>query len=247
MGNERIPKIIHYCWFGNKPLPQNIIKFINSWKEHCPDYEIIEWNEDNFDVNSNVYTREAYALAKWAFVSDYVRLKVLWDYGGIYMDTDVEVVKPLDEFLKLPAFSGFEGDNNIPTGIIGAEKNNLWIKNLLQEYDNRNFIKIDGTIDLTTNVSLITQKTKELYSIKLDNSFQELTDMTIFPYEWFCSKSIFTGRITRTVNTYTIHHFSGSWMTKSQKFKLRLTGVIGKPVMIKLSKMKQLLLKVKKK
>ena len=109
-----IPKVIHYCWFGKKPLPPLAVNCIDSWKKFCPDYEIIEWNEKNFDINSNTYVREAYENKKWAFVSDYVQLYALYNYGGIYMDTDVQVLKPLDAFLNDQAFSGFEAYDRVP-------------------------------------------------------------------------------------------------------------------------------------
>ena len=126
-----IPKIIHYCWVGRNPLPENTKKYIETWKYFCPDYEIIEWNEDNFDINSNQYAAEAYAAKKWAFVSDYMRLSVLYKYGGIYLDTDMELIKKLDVFLKHHAFTAFESRELISAGIIGAEKDSKWIKHIL--------------------------------------------------------------------------------------------------------------------
>ena len=136
-----IPKKIHYIWVGGNPLTPLAEKCIESWKKYCPDYEIVRWDESNFDVNQNQYCKEAYENKKWAFVSDYIRLKVLYEEGGIYMDTDVEVVKPLDKFLSNPAFSGFENDTMIPTGIIASEKNNPWVDKLLKKYDDKHFIK----------------------------------------------------------------------------------------------------------
>lgn len=110
-----IPKIIHYCWFGGKPLPDEVKYYISTWQKYCPDYEIKEWNESNFDVNQNQYCREAYETKKWAFVSDYARLKILYEYGGIYMDTDVEVCKPLDHLASYGFWSGFESESQIQT------------------------------------------------------------------------------------------------------------------------------------
>lgn len=237
----QIPKIIHYCWFGGNQLTPLAKKCIDSWKKYCPSYEIIEWNEKNFDINCNQYVKEAYNSRKWAFVTDYVRLKVLYEYGGIYMDTDVEVIRPLDKFLNLPAFSGFESYNKIPTGIIGATKGNKWINELLKDYLERKFIKSDGSFDITTNVELITNKTKELYSsFKFNNTIQETSDFTIYPFDWFCAKSNNTGKILITENTHTIHHFSGSWLEPSQKFKLHLKKIIGESGMKYLSRVKQL-------
>ena len=146
-----IPKIIHYCWFGGNPLPKSAEKCIKSWKKYCPDYEIIEWNESNFDINSNQYVREAYENKKYAFVTDYVRLYAMYNYGGIYMDTDVEVLKPLDCFLDNHAFSGFESSGYIPTGLMASEKEFPLFRELLKYYGNRAFVNPDGSFDTTTN------------------------------------------------------------------------------------------------
>ena len=211
---SQIPKIIHYCWVGRNPLPSDVRKYIESWKKYLPDYVILEWNEDNFDITSNRFVQEAYDSKKWAFVSDYVRLYVLYNYGGIYLDTDVEVLKNLDVFLHHEAFSGFETGNIIPTGIIGARKNNPWIKHLLTYYENRSFYRNDGTLDLTANTKIITHMTQELdASLHLDNSYQELkSGVVLYPNDFFCPKDGVTGIITQTENTYTIHHFAGSWL-----------------------------------
>ena len=161
-----IPKKIHYCWFGRGEKNKLYLSCIESWKKHFPDFEIIEWNEDNFDVNCNDYVREAYESKKYAFVTDYVRLYVLYNYGGIYMDTDVEVLKPLDPFLEHPAFSGFENNDSVPTGIMAARKKNKWIKDLLNEYNDLKFIKEDGSLDLTTNVVRITELSMKKYGLE---------------------------------------------------------------------------------
>ncbi len=214
-----IPKTIHYCWFGNKPLDSKSKKCIASWKKYNLGYQIIEWNEKNFDIKSNQYVYEAYQSKKYAFVTDYVRLYVLYLYGGIYMDTDVEVLKPLDCFLKLPAFSGFERYNKIPTGIIGSEKNNKWIELLLRDYDTRTFMLDDGKLDMTTNVELITNKSIANYPLILNNTEQHLKDFSIFPFDWFCAKDLSDGKIKVTENTFTIHHFAGSWESRNNKFR----------------------------
>lgn len=220
MNDNQIPKKIHYCWFGRGEKPELAIKCIESWKKFLPDYEIIEWNEDNFDVNMNRYVKEAYENKKFAFVTDFVRLYVLYNYGGIYMDTDVEVLKPLDIFLKHPAFSGFENNNFIPTGIMASKKNNKWVKLLLDDYNDISFVKEDGTFDLTTNVIRISNTTQKNYALKLDNTYQDLGDVVFYPHDYFCPKDWDTGDIYLTENTYTIHHFSGSWHTKKEKKQL---------------------------
>ena len=211
-----IPKIIHYCWFGGNPLPPLAEKCIASWKKFCPDYEIKEWNESNFDITSNTYIYEAFQCKKWAFITDYVRLWVIYKYGGIYMDTDVEVLKPLDAILYHPAFSGFESNCSIPTGIMAGEQNNKWFKLQLAYYDDRHFVRKDGSLDLTTNVKTITNITKQNYGINLNNIYQDLKDMVFYPSDFFCPKDYVTGVINTTQNTYTIHHFAGSWASNAQ-------------------------------
>ena len=152
-----IPKTIHYIWFGGNALPEEAKRCIESWRRHCPDYKIICWDESNFDLSCNEYVEEAYQAKKWAFVSDYVRLWVLVTYGGIYMDTDVEVLKSLDPFLGHKAFSGFESPDAIPTGIMACEKGFSLFKELLDDYDDRHFLRKDGSYDLNTNVVAITR------------------------------------------------------------------------------------------
>ena len=212
-----IPKKIHYCWFGKGKKSQLAENCIRSWKKFCPDYELIEWNEDSFDVFSNRYTMEAFKERKWAFITDYVRLYAIYNYGGIYMDTDVEVTKSLDGFLKNKAFSGFEDYDCIPTGIMASEKENKWIKKLLDYYYDKSFYNDEGKPDLTTNVITITNLTKMNYPIILNNSLQIFEDFTIYPKDFFCPKSYKTGQIEITNNTHTIHHFLGSWMSDEEK------------------------------
>lgn len=212
-----IPKIIHYCWFGGNPLTVDAKRYIDTWRKFCPDYEIIEWNDDNFNFSDNNYCREAYEAGKWAFVTDYVRLKVLYEYGGIYMDTDVEVCKNLDPLLKYNAFSGYESDSSILTGTIGACRGNEWIGMLLHDYDNRHFILADGSYDITTNVSTITRLTIERYNLVLDGKKKIFGDnILLLPFEYLCAKSIRAG-IKKTNDTYTIHHFAGSWLSQKEK------------------------------
>lgn len=213
-----IPKIIHYCWFGGNPLPESAVKCIDSWKKYCPDYAIVEWNEDNFDISSLDYTREAYQAKKWAFITDYVRLYALATVGGVYMDTDVEVLKNIDIFLEEFGFSGFERVDAVPTGIMAAEKGNLFILQLMEEYNSLHFIREDGTNDLTTNIVRITDAATKR-GLKLNNKKQTVCDFTFYPKEFFCPKNSRTMEIKLTDNTYTIHHFQGSWDTDRKKIR----------------------------
>lgn len=205
-----IPKVIHYCWFGGNPLPELAQKCIESWKKYCPDYDIKRWDESNFDIHCCDYVREAYEAKKWAFVSDYVRLYVLNEYGGIYMDADVEVMRPLDSILQFEAVSGFESDTQIPTGLIAARKGAPIICELLNDYDGAHFVQTDGTLDLTTNVTRITD-TFLKYGLKQNNTLQTIHGFTFLPKDFLCPKDHETGVITVTKNTLTIHHFDGSW------------------------------------
>lgn len=208
-----IPKNIHYCWFGNKPMSETIIKCLQSWKFYLPKYKLMLWNEQNFDIHSNSFTKEAYKCEKYAFVSDYVRLFVLYNYGGIYMDTDVEVLKNLDKFLKYPAFSGFENSDFIPTGIIGAQKRHPWIKRFLDYYKERSFYKENGNMDLYANVRFMTDISIKEYGLIRNNQFQILKDnVYMFPNDYFCPKVWETKELILTPNSHTIHHFEASWM-----------------------------------
>lgn len=222
-----IPKIIHYCWFGLGQMPELAIKCINSWIKHLPDYELVLWNEDNFDINSNQFVKEAYEAKKYAFVTDYVRLHALYHYGGIYMDTDVEVIKPLDEFLKHRAFTGCENEKMCVTGIMGAEKGHRWIEDLLSDYVDKKFIFRDGSFNKTPNTQLITHITIERYGWNPQDVHQVLReDLNIYPFEVFCAKDWQTGKVYQTKNTYTSHHFSGSWLSPTDKIKAKIVNLL---------------------
>ncbi len=219
---DRIPRIIHYCWFGGNPLPDLALRCIESWKKYCPGFQIVEWNEKNFDLDYNIYVREAYDNKKWAFITDVVRLYVLTNYGGIYMDTDVEVIKPLDSLLKYQAVSGFESDTMVPTGLMACEKGNLFFSELLSEYDNLHFILEDGSMDTTTNVIRITNAClKYGLDIKKSHTIQTVRGFTLLPKEYLCPRSGETGDIEITENTLTIHWFAGSWLSERDRKILR--------------------------
>lgn len=217
-----IPKIIHYCWFGGKPLPKLAEKCIASWKEFCPDYEIRRWDESNTNLNANDYICEAYENKKWAFITDYIRLKVLYEIGGIYMDTDVQVCKSLDSFLFDAAFSGFENEYQIPTGIMASEAGHPFLKELLAYYEGRHFIKADGSFDQTTNVETITRIGLKNGLIPNDTK-QTICGMTFYPHDVFCPKSHVTGEINGTESTVCVHHFDGSWKTETERKSIELS------------------------
>lgn len=207
-----IPKIIHYCWFGRGTMPGSIQKNIDAWRRLLPDYRFVLWNEDNFDCSALPYTREAYENKKYAFVSDVARLQALKTQGGIYLDTDVELLKSLDPFLDHPAFTGFERERYLATGLIGAEKDSPWIEEFLALYEDLHFVREDGSFDLTPNVRRITEYMVAAHGLKTDNRFQEFPGLlTIYPGDYFSPLDSLTRKIHKTENTVAIHHFTGSW------------------------------------
>ena len=236
-----IPKTIHYCWFGRGQMPKPALQCIESWRKCLPDYKLKLWNEDNFDLNINPYVNEAYKSRKFAFVTDFVRLFVLYNEGGIYMDTDVEVLKSLDDFLSLPAFTGFEGDKFVPTGIMASEKNGLWAKEQMNYYSNKHFLLPDGTCDLRTNTQIISS-IMESNGFMLKNGYQIYKNcIHIFPYEYFSPLQY--GKIILTENTYCIHHFASSWNPEKRKIKKFIfKKIVGGNLTYQLVKLKRKLL-----
>ena len=234
---NRIPKIIHYCWFGGNPLPPLALKCIESWKKYCPDYEIKEWNESNFDINYSKYAEEAYKAKKWAFVSDVARLWIVYNYGGVYLDTDVELIKPIDELLHNSMYLGFESNKFINTGLgFGAEKNFYIIKKMLDVYIDIPFINIDGTVN-TTPCPVYNTEIMKQEGLRIDNTEQVIDNMTIYPTEYFCPKDGKTGDISITENTYAIHHFDGSWLSDEQKKEYEIVTRYRKKYGVKLGVM----------
>lgn len=212
-----IPKIIHYCWFGGKPKPPLAEKCIGSWKKYCPDYEIIEWNEQNFDLSSAPeYVHQAYRAGRWAFVTDYVRLVALVKMGGVYMDTDVEVVKPLDPYLSHQAFAGLESVDRVQTGLLACEPEFPLFRAFLAHYDTAQFLLPDGTQDVTTNVEVLTRLCVQR-GLKFEDRLQTVDELTVYPREYFCPVDYDTEKLKRTRNTVTIHWFSGSWKTEEER------------------------------
>lgn len=219
-----IPKKIHYCWFGRGEKPKLAQKCIASWKKYCPDYELVEWNEDNFDINCCPYVKEAYENKKYAFVTDYVRLYAMYTQGGIYMDTDVEVIKTLDQFLIHKGFSGFESTKFIPTGIMAAEKALPIIKELLDYYTDRHFLNDDGSFDTTTNCVTITDIFLK-HNLILNGQLQTISDFTLYPSDYFCPFENETGKLNKTENTATIHWFNKSWLPETIRKRSKITRI----------------------
>lgn len=232
-----IPKVIHYCWFGNGEMPELALKCIESWHKFMPDYEYKLWNETNFDVESVLYTKEAYKARKYAFVTDYVRLWALYTEGGIYMDTDVEILKPLDDMLHLSAFTGYEGSKTQPpvTGLMASAPNGEWVKEQLDAYIDVHFINEDGTFDMTTNTVRISKIMRNNGFVQ-DGTYRVYKDLHVFPTDYFCPRQT-TGEFFLTDNTYCDHHFMGTWDDNNSKGML--SRIVGQKNMTRLIKMKR--------
>lgn len=222
-----IPKVIHYCWFGKGDMPFLAEKCIESWKKYCPGYKIICHNEGNFDISENRYASEAYQAGKWAFVSDYVRLKVLYDEGGVYLDTDVELIKPLDKLIEENGYMGFDDSGLISTGLgFACEKKNELIGALLKDYDDIGFLSSDGTCDLTPCPVRNTETIKKL-GMNLENKNQVFMGIHMLPEDYLCPVKYYTGKKIITENTYSVHHFCASWISPTAKRTLFIKRIIG--------------------
>lgn len=208
-----IPKVIHYCWFGGNPLPKSAEKCIKSWQKYCPDYEIKRWDESNFDVNCNEYCKYAFENKKWAFLTDYIRLKVVYDNGGVYLDTDVELLKPLDDLIKDGAYMGLQNETEVATGLgFAGEKGNEFIGENMRYYEElTDFSQLRSCPIITTELLIP-------YGLKEDTGkIQKVAGMNIYPPEYLCPKNERTGLSEKTKNTHSIHHFDASWFEKSWK------------------------------
>lgn len=225
--NHGIPKVIHYVWFGEKELPDLAKKCIASWKKYCPDYEIREWNESNYDINSCDYIKEAYQECKWAFVSDYARMDILYRYGGLYFDTDVELIRPIDSIIENGSFMGIETEDfnkgsefgiTVNPGLgIAAEPGLEIYKTILECYRTRHFRLENGSLDTTTIVAFVTDILKNK-GLQNRPGIQNVAEITIYPKEYFCPMNYFTGELTITENTCSIHHFQESWVGDKEKY-----------------------------
>lgn len=215
-----IPQKIHYCWFGGNPLPDSAIKCIESWKKFLPQYEIVEWNEKNFNVNEIPYISEAYNAGKYAFVSDYARYKILFEYGGLYFDTDVEIIAPLDDIIAQGPFMGFEINATEPNmGVnpglgLGAEKGMQIYKEIIDSYKNRHFLNPDGSLNQTTVVAYTTEVLIR-HGLSEIPGIQIVEGISIYPKDYFNPLDDITGKIDKTTNTHSIHWYAKTWLNRS--------------------------------
>ena len=234
-----IPKKIHYCWFGHGALPQLAKDCIASWHRYMPDWEYKLWTEDNFDVSSVPYVKEAYEEGKYAFVSDYVRLWVLCREGGLYMDVDFMVYKSFEDLLQWKAFAGFEGSKHAPLmmGVCASEAHGEWVTEMLNAYRDRHFFLSDGRMDVTTNVQFITAVMAS-NGFRQDGSEQAYKDLQVFPVDYFCPRQT-TGEYFRTENTYCEHMGLDSWADRNGGWKAWVKKKISQKNMTRLIKLKR--------
>lgn len=213
----KIPKIIHYCWFGGKPIPNKYKKWMNSWKKYCPDYEIIEWNESNYDVTKNQYMYDAYKNEKWGFVPDYARLDIIYQFGGIYLDVDVELVQSIDELRYQEGFVGFENQAVVNFGSgFGAVKGSKVIRELRDDYCQRHFVNADGSLNLMPSPSIQTEYFLKKGLVQ-NGEYQKIGGFSIYPEKMFSSKSLYSRRVRMTEYTKAIHHFDATWKENEQR------------------------------
>lgn len=218
--DKLIPKVIHYCWFGKNHIPEKNKRWMESWSKCCSDYEIVEWNETNYDVTSNKYMMEAYEAKKWGFVSDYARMDIIYRYGGIYLDTDVELVKCLDDLLYQTGFFGFQSLTEVASGLgFGAVKGSSIIKEMRDVYNNLNFTKEDGSYNLIACPIYQTEVLKK-HGLIANGEYQIVDNITIYPEKVLCGKSLQTRSIILTDTTYAIHHFDGSWLSDKKRLSI---------------------------
>jgi len=223
----RIPKIIHYCWFGKKEIPAQYRKWMETWKKYCPDYEIVEWNEDNYDVRKSRYISQAYDAGQWAFVSDYARIDIINEYGGVYLDTDVELIRNLDELLRNDAFCGYENLKWVAYGLgFGAVKHNNILAEIKEYYDGQSFLQEDGTLNKRA-CPYIQTEIMEKHGLKGNGTFQIVDGMTVLPPRVLCGMSSNSFRVLRDLGrTYAIHHYAASWVD-SDRWKENRRGMKG--------------------
>lgn len=229
-----IPQIIHYCWFGGNPLPDSARKYIESWRKHFPGYEIKEWNEQNFDVNSIAYTRDAYKAGKYAFVSDYARFWIIYHHGGLYFDTDVEVIRQMDDIIAKGAFMGFELDNvksekkvlSINPGVgLGAEKGNPIYAKILQGFEKLDYYLPDGTRNPFTMIPMVTRMMQDR-GLALKDEMQTIDGITIYPNEYFNPFDDITGVLRKTANTRSIHWYAKTWIEASNPWMVSVKRLL---------------------
>lgn len=229
---QSIPKIIHYCWFGRGEKPAKIKKCMYSWRKYLPEYQLIEWNEDKFDISTAIpYVQDAYKYKKYAFVSDYVRLYALKLMGGVYMDTDVEVLKSYNDLLDYSSFWGFEDDNYMASCVIGAQKDDILLDKFIRHYNNKQFINDDGSLNLLTNTYVLSEIVKK-FGVELNGKQQIVnSNIAMFPKTYFSPYDYKNGNNFICKESYAIHHFAQTWLPWSARYrrilKIKMMQIFG--------------------
>lgn len=230
-----IPKIVHYCWLSDDPVPTELQKYMESWKKYLPDYEFVKWDFSRFSKNESKWVSDAFDKKKYAFAADYIRLYALYNYGGIYLDMDVEVTKPYGDMLKLNTMLGHENSkvNSLEVAAFGVERHSEWVKLCLNHYNQREFVNPDGSFNDQPLPGVINKCLLDNgYTLVEVESLEEALKVSgktipIFPYDFFSPKNHDTGRIKKTPNTYSIHHFAGSWLPLYQQREMRFWHALG--------------------
>jgi mannosyltransferase OCH1-like enzyme len=225
-----IPKIIHYCWISGDEFPENIRQYVGTWEKHLPDYEFILWDYDKInaekkfweELGGGLWLKQSIETKKYAFAADYIRVFALNRYGGIYLDTDVEIRGSFDAFLNNDLFIGFDYSNDLEPAILGSVPGHPWMNRILENYRNRSFICKDGSYSQSPLPKIFEETSKKLFNYRRNGKFQSADlGITMYPYEYFSPKDIYFNKIRKTSNTVAIHHFDGSWLKKDYKFHLK--------------------------
>lgn len=256
MSELKIPKIVHYCWLSGDPFPEKIQSCINSWKKNLLDYEFWLWDTNRFKIEDNKWVQQTFEQKKYAFAADYIRLYAVYNFGGIYLDCDVEVLKPFDDLLNSPYFAGTEGNGIIEAGVFGARKGEPWLKVCLDYYKGKSFISDNGEFNTRPLPSIIMSQINGIYQPKIVSKDEFLNRVTTYHTdkvllmlnkEFLCAKDMGTGKLLNTTETYCIHHFAMSWIPKNKvflsdfkRFLMKLFGIKNIEIIIKLFKLKEL-------
>lgn len=244
-----IPKIIHLCWLSGDPYPAKIARCLDSWKTHLPDYEIRLWDTQSFDLEKSKWVKQAFEKKKYAFAADYIRFYALYHYGGIYLDSDVEVLKSFDDLLDLPYFVGAEKAGTIEAAILGAKKGTDWIKYCLDYYQDREFVREDGTLDIRKLPEIMVDeigKRKNIRQLNIEES-RKIRDLNfekevlVMPDEYFSPKIFDSREVLITPDTYAIHHYQNSWFSPKAKIYYRtrskLIRLFGYKLVVKIERL----------
>lgn len=226
-----IPKIIHYCWLSNEPLPELAKECMTTWQKNLPEYKLMLWDLKQFDISSTRWTKEAFENKKYAFAADYIRCYALYNYGGIYLDTDVQVLKSFDDLLSLPYFMGIENPALIEAAVIGFKPEHPFLKMMLEYYKDRSFVTEKGCFE-TTPLPIIMEKilTANFQINKIESKIEfndDVTTINIFPEDYFSPKSCANGKIYVTERSYTIHHYNQSWQSPARKYGRKIILAFG--------------------